>query len=234
MDQELLEEIRRLIIGGKVKRISNAVQLALISGFEPQTIIDTMTDAMLQVGELFHNSDIYVPEMLVASAAMKKGLTLLRPLLSAERQTNRVKYILGTVQGDLHDVGKNLVCCTLESYGFEVIDLGVDVAPRDFVAAITDHPDCYLLGLSALLTTTIPSISATIEAIAEAGLRDRVYIMVGGAPLTWETAKEVGADWYSPDAYGTAQAALRHVELRRREAEEAAKNAETAEDADEA
>ncbi|MBQ0134812.1 MAG: B12-binding domain-containing protein, partial [Clostridiales bacterium] len=91
MDQELLEEIRRLIIGGKVKRISNAVQLALISGFEPQTIIDTMTDAMLQVGELFHNSDIYVPEMLVASAAMKKGLTLLRPLPSAERQTNRVK-----------------------------------------------------------------------------------------------------------------------------------------------
>ncbi len=219
MDQELLEEIKRLIIGGKVKRISNAVQMALVSGFEPQTIIDTMTGAMLQVGELFHNSDIYVPEMLVAAAAMKKGMTLLRPLLSAERQTNKVKYILGTVQGDLHDVGKNLVCCTLESYGFEVVDLGVDVAPKDFVAAVEQHSDCYLLGLSALLTTTIPSITATIEALSEAGLRDRLFIMVGGAPITWEVAREVGADSYSPDAYGTAQAALRYVEERKKEEE---------------
>ena len=220
MDTELLEEIKQLVIGGKVKRISNAVQLALVNGYEPQTIIDTMTGAMLQVGELFHNSDIYVPEMLVAAAAMKKGMTLLRPLLSADRQTNKVKYILGTVQGDLHDVGKNLVCCTLESYGFEVIDLGVDVAPADFVAAVEEHPDCYLLGLSDLLTTTIPSITATIEALYEAGLRDRLYIMVGGAPITWDIAREVGADWYSPDAYGTAQAALRYVETMKSEAEE--------------
>lgn len=232
MDQELLEEIKRLVIGGKVKRISNAVQMALISGYEPQTIIDTMTEAMLQVGELFHNSDIYVPEMLVAAAAMKKGMTLLRPLLSAEQQTTRVQYILGTVQGDLHDVGKNLVCCTLESYGFEVIDLGVDVSPADFVAAVEDHPDCYLLGLSALLTTTIPSISATIEALTEAGLRDRVYIMVGGAPITWDIAREVGADWYSPDAYGTAQAALRYVETCRREKTE--ENDDKTEDTEEA
>lgn len=221
MDQDLLEEIRQLVIGGKVKRISNAVQMALVNGYEPQTIIDTMTAAMLQVGELFHNSDIYVPEMLVAAAAMKKGMTLLRPLLSAERQTNKVKYILGTVQGDLHDVGKNLVCCTLESYGFDVIDLGVDVDPADFVAAVEQHPDCYLLGLSALLTTTIPSITATIDALREAGVRDRLQIMVGGAPITWEIAKEVGADWYSPDAYGTAQAALGFVEEHRKQLEEA-------------
>ena len=212
MDTELLEEIKQLVIGGKVKRISNAVQLALVNGYEPRTIIDAMTDAMLQVGELFHNSDIYVPEMLVAAAAMKKGMTLLRPLLSADRQTNKVKYILGTVEGDLHDVGKNLVCCTLESYGFEVIDLGVDVKAADFVAAVEEHPDCYLLGLSALLTTTIPSITATIEALSEAGLRERLYIMIGGAPITWDVAREVGADWYAPDAYGTAQAALRYVE----------------------
>ena len=226
MDQELLEEIKRLIIGGKVKRISDAVQLALVNGFEPQTIIDTMTAAMLQVGELFHNSDIYVPEMLVASAAMKKGLSLLRPLLSAERQANKVRYILGTVEGDLHDVGKNLVCCTLESYGFEVIDLGVDVAPGDFVAAVEKHPDCYLLGLSALLTTTIPSIRATLEALCEAGLRERLYIMVGGAPITWDIAREVGADWYSPDAYGTAQAALRYVEERKKQENEEAEKTE--------
>ena len=220
MDQELLEEIKRLVIGGKVKRISDAVQLALVNGFEPQTIIDTMTGAMMQVGELFHNSDIYVPEMLVASAAMKKGLALLRPLLSAERQTNKVQFILGTVEGDLHDVGKNLVCCTLESYGFEVIDLGVNVAPADFVTAVEQHPDCYLLGLSALLTTTIPSISATIEALCEADLRERLYIMVGGAPITWGIAREVGADWYSPDAYGTTQAALRYVEERKKQESE--------------
>ena len=220
MDQELLEEIKQLVIGGKVKRISNAVQMALVSGYEPQTIIDTMTGAMLQVGELFHNSDIYVPEMLVASAAMKKGLTLLRPLLSAEQQTNKVKFILGTVQGDLHDVGKNLVCCTLESYGFEVIDLGVDVAPKDFVTALEKNPDCYLLGLSALLTTTIPSITATVEAITQAGMRDRLHIMIGGAPISWEICREVGADWYAPDAYGTAQAALRYVEARKQEISE--------------
>ncbi len=217
MDQALLEEIKQLVIGGKVKRISHAVQMALVNGYEPQTIIDTMTEAMLQVGELFHNSDIYVPEMLVAAAAMKKGMSLLRPLLSAERQTNKVQYILGTVQGDLHDVGKNLVCCTLESYGFDVVDLGVDVAPKDFVAAVEKHPGCYLLGLSALLTTTIPSITETIQALCDAGLRDRMYIMVGGAPITWELAKEVGADWYSPDAYGTAQEALRYAEARKRE-----------------
>ena len=221
MDQELLEEIKRLIIGGKVKRISNAVQMALVNGYEPQTIIDAMTDAMLQVGELFHNSDIYVPEMLVASAAMKKGLTLLRPLLSAEQQTNKVKVILGTVQGDLHDVGKNLVCCTLESYGFEVVDLGVDVAPGDFLAAARQHSDCYLLGLSALLTTTIPSIEATIAAFREAGLRDRFYIMVGGAPINRDIAEAVGADSYSSDAYGTAQTALRYVEERKRKLAEA-------------
>lgn len=227
MDQELLEEIKQLVIGGKVKRISHAVQMALVNGYEPQTIIDTMTTAMLQVGELFHNSDIYVPEMLVAAAAMKKGMTLLRPLLSAERQANRVQYILGTVQGDLHDVGKNLVCCTLESYGFDVVDLGVDVAPKDFVTAVEKHPGCYLLGLSALLTTTIPSVTATIEALVESGLRDRVYIMVGGAPITWDIARDVGADWYSPDAYGTAQAALRYAEEHKTKAdEEKAKHSE--------
>ena len=128
-----LEEVKRNIIGGKVKRISSSVQLALTRGYSAEEIINAMTESMLQVGALFHNNDIFVPEMLVAAATMKKGLALLRPLLSADRQTNHEKFILGTVQGDLHDVGKNLVCCTLESFGFEVIDLGVDVPPEVFV-----------------------------------------------------------------------------------------------------
>ena len=216
-----LDEVKQNVINGKVKRISGSVQLALSKGYSPEEIINAMTESMLQVGELFHNSDIYVPEMLVAAATMKKGLALLRPLLSAEQHTNHERVILGTVQGDLHDVGKNLVCCTLESFGFEVNDMGVDVSPEDFVEAVRRDPDCHLLGLSALLTTTIPSIEETIAALREAGLRDQVYIMVGGAPLNAELAKELGADSYSPDAYATALAALDQVEKLKREAEEA-------------
>ena len=216
-----LDEVKQNVINGKVKRISGSVQLALSKGYSPEEIINAMTESMLQVGELFHNSDIYVPEMLVAAATMKKGLALLRPLLSAERHTNHERVILGTVRGDLHDVGKNLVCCTLESFGFEVNDMGVDVSPEDFVEAVRRDPDCHLLGLSALLTTTIPSSGETIAALREAGLRDQVYIMVGGAPLNAELAKKLGADSYSPDAYATALAALDQVEKLKREAEEA-------------
>lgn len=217
-----LDEVKQNIIGGKVKRISGSVQLALTKGYSPETIINAMTESMMQVGELFHNNDIYVPEMLVAAATMKKGLALLRPLLSAEKHTNHERVILGTVQGDLHDVGKNLVCCTLESFGFEVNDLGVDVAPEEFVEAVRRDPDCHLLGLSALLTTTIPAIAETIEALRLAGLREQVYIMVGGAPLTSEMAGELGADSYSPDAYGTALSAMNRIEQLRQKAEEAA------------
>lgn len=224
-----LEEIKRIVIGGKVKRISSSVQLALTKGYSPEAIINAMTESMLQVGTLFHNNDIFVPEMLVAAATMKKGLALLRPLLSADRQTNHEKFILGTVQGDLHDVGKNLVCCTLESFGFEVIDLGVDVSPMDFVDAVRAHSDCRLLGLSALLTTTIPAIGDTLEALDDAGLRQQVHIIVGGAPLSAELSQALGADFYADDAYTTARAALDYIEQLRREEAEAAE-AEAAEE----
>ena len=223
-----LEEVKRNIIGGKVKRISSSVQLALTRGYSAEEIINAMTESMLQVGALFHNNYIFVPEMLVAAATMKKGLALLRPLLSADRQTNHEKFILGTVQGDLHDVGKNLVCCTLESFGFEVIDLGVDVPPEVFVETVRKESECHLLGLSALLTTTIPAISETIQAVTEAGLREQVFIMVGGAPLTAEIAAELGADSYEPDAYATARAAVNYVEQCRLREQEAAREREAA------
>src|SRR5690606_9350212 len=158
-----------------------------------------MIAAMTEVGRLFEEGEYYVPEMLVAARAMKEGLSILKPHLVEADVKSQGTVIAGTVKGDLHDIGKNLVCTMLEGAGFEVIDLGTDVSPEQFVEQLKERK-ADLVAMSALLTTTMPGMRATIEAIEQAGLRDKVKIMVGGAPLTESYAREISADGYAPDA----------------------------------
>jgi 5-methyltetrahydrofolate--homocysteine methyltransferase len=160
---------------------------------------------MNRVGELFEAREYFVPEMLVAARAMQAGLDLLRPLLVASGVKPLARVVMGTVKGDLHDIGKNLVCMMLEGAGFEVIDLGADQSPENFLQALDKNVQ--LLGMSALLTTTMPNMKVTIEALEEAGIRDRVKVMVGGAPVTEAWACEIGADGYAPDAASAVRAA---------------------------
>lgn len=162
---------------------------------------------MDEVGAQFTEGKIFVPEMLVAAKAMKKGVEALQPYLSAEGNSGLGKIIIGTVAGDLHDIGKNLVSMMMESGGFEVIDLGVDVSPEKFIEAVKNNPDTKIVCCSALLTTTMPAIRSTIDAFKEAGIRDQVKIMIGGAPVTQKYCEEVGADAYTADAAAAAQKA---------------------------
>jgi 5-methyltetrahydrofolate--homocysteine methyltransferase len=154
---------------------------------------------MDQVGKEFKAGELFVPEVLIAARAMHAGMNVLRPLLAQSGVPSAGKYLIGTVKGDLHDIGKNLVKMMVEGAGFEVVDLGTDVPPDKFVAAVKEHQPS-LLGMSALLTTTMTSMKTTIEALQEAGVRGSVKIMVGGAPLTEAFAKQIGADAYAPDA----------------------------------
>jgi 5-methyltetrahydrofolate--homocysteine methyltransferase len=154
---------------------------------------------MDEVGKDFKAGDLFVPEVLIAARAMQAGMNILRPLLAEGDIPSAGKYVIGTVKGDLHDIGKNLVRMMLEGAGFETIDLGTDVGPADFVAAVREHQPV-LMGMSALLTTTMVNMKTTIEALEEAGLRDTVKVMIGGAPVTTAFAEEIGADAYAPDA----------------------------------
>ena len=163
-----------------------------------------MIDAMAVVGDKFKNGEIFVPEMLVAARAMKKGVDVLKPHLASGATGSMGKLIIATVAGDLHDIGKNLVALMVESAGFEVIDLGVDVPAETFVKTIKENPDCKVVGASALLTTTMDSLRNTVKAMIDAGCKDQVKIMVGGAPITQAFADEIGADAYTPDAGAAA------------------------------
>ena len=166
-----------------------------------------MIDSMGIVGEKFKNNEIFVPEMLVAARAMKKGVDVLRPHLATGTAGAAGKVIIGTVAGDLHDIGKNLVAMMIESAGFEVIDLGVDVPAEKFIEAVKENPDVKIVGLSALLTTTMPAMKTAVEALNAQDFRSNIKIMVGGAPITAEFAAEIGADAYTPDAASAAQKA---------------------------
>ena len=203
-----IEEIAAAVEAGKAKIIGGLVEDAIKQGCDPLEILNKgMIDAMGVVGEKFRNNEIFVPEMLVAARAMKKGVEVLKPHLAGDSSATIGKYIIGTVAGDLHDIGKNLVAMMIESAGFEVIDLGVDVPAEKFVEAIKANPDCKIVGLSALLTTTMPAMKEAVAAIIDAGLKSQVKIMVGGAPITQEFADEIGADAYTPDAASAAQKA---------------------------
>ena len=203
-----VQEIAAAVEAGKAKVIGGLVEEAIKEGCDPLEILNVgMIDAMGVVGEKFRNNEIFVPEMLVAARAMKKGVEVLKPHLAGDNSATVGKYIIGTVAGDLHDIGKNLVAMMIESAGFEVIDLGVDVPAEKFVEAIKSNPDCKVVGLSALLTTTMPAMKDTVAAIIDAGLKAQVKIMVGGAPITQEFADEIGADAYTADAASAAQKA---------------------------
>jgi 5-methyltetrahydrofolate--homocysteine methyltransferase len=183
------------------------VQAALDAGVPAAKILnDGCIAAMSEVGALFEQGEMFVPEMLIAARAMKAGMALLQPHLTAEEVIAVGKIVVGTVAGDLHDIGKNLVAMMMEGAGFEVVDLGTDVSSDQFVAAVQEHaPD--LVGMSALLTTTMPSMRATVEALTEAGLRDKVKVLIGGAPVTQQFADRIGADGYAPDASSASRKA---------------------------
>jgi corrinoid protein of di/trimethylamine methyltransferase len=201
-------EISKAIEFGKKKIVRNLVEEALAEGLKPIDILNQgMIDAMALVGEKFKVGEIYVPEMLVAARAMKEGVEVLRPYLVTDNKTNTSTFIIGTVDGDLHDIGKNLVAMMIESAGYTVIDLGVDVKAEKFIEAIKENPDCRLVGLSCLLTTTMPHLKETIDAITEAGLNAQVKIIVGGAPITQEYANRIGADAFASDAATAADIA---------------------------
>jgi len=195
------------ILTGNANAAKTLTDVALQGGAEPLALVqEVMMPAMEEVGKKFEANEYFVPELLLAARAMKACLELIRPLLAAGGIEPVGKIVIGTVKGDLHDIGKNLVAAMLEGGGYEVIDLGVNVDPAKFVRAIKEK-GAGIVALSALLTTTMPAIKTTIDAIRNAGLRDSVKIMVGGAPVTEAYAKEVGADGYSPNAAGTVMLA---------------------------
>ena len=206
-----LQEIADVVINGKAKLIGGLVQEALDEGNDPSAILNSMIDAMGVVGERFKNNEIFVPEMLVAARAMKKGVEVLKPHLASGSAGAAGKVIIGTVAGDLHDIGKNLVAMMIESAGFEVIDLGVDVSSDKFIEAVRSNPDTKIVACSALLTTTMPALRDTVAALNAADFRSKIKVMVGGAPITQEFADEIGADAYTPDAASAAAKAPRRT-----------------------
>lgn len=192
---------------GKLKLIKAEVQEALDAGCDPLDLLNNgMISAMDVVGQRFEEGKLYVPQMLAAAKTMAAGVEVIKPLIKGDA-TSAGKMIMGTVSGDLHDIGKNLVIMMIESAGFEVIDLGVDVPVEKFLAAIEENPDVNLVGCSALLTTTLESLKNTVEAINKCANRGSFKIMVGGGPITEEFARKIGADAYTEYAYEAAQAA---------------------------
>ena len=203
-----INEIAAAIEAGKSKEIGALVQAAIDEGVAPLDILNVgMINAMSVVGDKFQKEEIFIPEMLVAARAMKKGVETLQPFLGDADAATIGKAVVGTVSGDLHDIGKNLVAMMIESAGFEVNDLGVDVSLEKFVSAVEGDEKVNVVACSALLTTTMPAMKDTVAALNASKARGRIKIMVGGAPITPEFCKEVGADAYAPDAASAAQKA---------------------------
>jgi len=194
-----LAELKQYVMDGKPDEVRELTQAALDEGQEPDKILDeALIPAMDETGDKFSRDEIFIPEMLIAAIAMKKALEILKPLLVSQGVKGAGKAIVGTVQGDLHDIGKNLVGMLLEGAGFEIVDLGIDTPTEAFVSAVRDNGP-RLLALSSLLTTTMPRMKEVIDALEEAGLRNKVIVMVGGAPLTQAYADEIGADGFAPN-----------------------------------
>jgi 5-methyltetrahydrofolate--homocysteine methyltransferase len=198
--EEFVKKIYAGILEGQHKQVAADVQAALDAGADPAVLLNQgMIAAMAEVGRLFEIGEYYVPEMLIAARAMQSGLALLKPHLAQADVKSAGKVAIGTVKGDLHDIGKNLVAMMLEGAGFEIKDLGTDVTPEKFVDAVKAE-GVNLVALSALLTTTMPNMKTTIEALQAAGVREKVKVMIGGAPVTDSYAQQIGADGYAPDA----------------------------------
>ncbi len=205
--ESALQPLYDAILNGDAKAADIAVQNAITAEITPDRILtEGMVTAMREVGRLFEEGEYFVPEMLMAARAMKGGLAKLKPRLIQSTYKPTGKVVIGTVKGDLHDIGKNLVGMLLEGAGFEVNDVGTDVPPSKFVAAV-QASDVDIIALSALLTTTMPSMEGTIQALKAAGLRDKVKVMIGGAPVTQDYADKIGADAFAPDASSAIRAA---------------------------
>jgi 5-methyltetrahydrofolate--homocysteine methyltransferase len=201
---KILDDLRQSVVDGDMDSTQDFMQKALLEQVPPEQILKSgLISAMDEVGRRFANNEFYIPEMLISARAMKSGLALLRPYLVAANVQAIGKVVIGTAQGDLHDIGKNLVGMMLQGAGFEVVDLGVDVSPDQFVTAVREHkPD--IVACSALLTTTMSRMEAIILSLKDAGLRDQVKVMIGGAPVTSEFAQQIGADGYAQDASSAA------------------------------
>jgi 5-methyltetrahydrofolate--homocysteine methyltransferase len=198
--EEVLENIFNGVLDGDREQVKRNIQNALAANISPAVILtESMIAAMSEVGQRFEAGEYYVPEMLIAARAMKEGLLILKPLLKEADVKSPGRVAAGTVRGDLHDIGKNLVCMMLEGAGFEIVDLGTDVTPDKFVDAVQNR-GVNLIAMSALLTTTMPNMQMTIDALKTAGLRDKVKVMIGGAPVTESYARQIGADGYATDA----------------------------------
>jgi methylmalonyl-CoA mutase cobalamin-binding domain/chain len=213
--EEILQMLYEQTLVGNAPAVKDGVNEGLADGMAPERMLyDALIPSLEEVGARFERGDYFVPEMLIAARAMQGALDILRPLLAETGIQQVGTFLMGTVKGDVHDIGKNLCNIMLEGAGFTVIDLGVNVAPERFIAEIQTHqPD--IVGFSAFLTTTMPMFKANINALQKAGLRDQVIVMVGGAPVTQEYADAVGADAYSPDASSAVKKAKELIQLRR-------------------
>jgi 5-methyltetrahydrofolate--homocysteine methyltransferase len=210
--ESILREVYESVISGSREGVQSSVQAALDAGFDPKLILDQgLIAAMAEVGRRFEQGEYYVPEMLVAAHAAKIGMSVIKPQLVQSDVPPTGKIVIGTVKGDIHDLGKNLVGMMLEGVGFEVIDLGTDVAPERF-AAMARQENAQVLGMSALLTTTMKNMKDVIEALEDTGIRGNLKVMVGGAPITKEFAAEIGANGYAADASQAATLARSWVE----------------------
>ena len=214
-EQELLRELYDETLTGNAPRVLELTRDGLAREMTPETLLfEALIPSLEEVGARFERGDFFVPEMLIAGKAMAGALEILRPLLAQTDAQQLGTFVMGTVKGDVHDIGKNLVNIMLEGAGFQVIDLGVQVSPEKFVEAIQQHkPD--IVGFSAFLTTTMPMFKANINALEKAGLREEVIVMVGGAPVTQEYADAVGADGYAPDASAAVTKAKELINRRR-------------------
>ncbi|MBQ7408438.1 MAG: corrinoid protein [Clostridia bacterium] len=204
---QILNDISENLQKGKAKVVKELVQTALNEGIAVKEILGSLLDGMGVIGEKFKNNEVYVPEVLVAARAMNMGTQILKPYLAENGVEAVGRVCIGTVKGDLHDIGKNLVKMMLEGKGLEVIDLGTDVAPEAFVKAAIEN-DCTIICCSALLTTTMGVMEEVVKAFNEAGIREKVKIMIGGAPITQEFCDKIGADAYTPDAATAADKAV--------------------------
>ncbi|MGA2864297.1 MAG: corrinoid protein [Verrucomicrobiota bacterium] len=206
-----LKQLYDAVVRGDAKATQALTQEALAEGVDPLELVNQyMVPAMDEVGRRFECNEYFVPELLISARAMKAALELLRPLLTARGDQPQGRVAIGTVKGDLHDIGKNLVASLLEGGGFEVIDLGVNVAPEKFIATINEK-QANIIAMSALLTTTMPAMKTTIDVLKQAGVRDKVKVLIGGAPITQKYADEIGADGYSESAVGAVALAKKAV-----------------------
>jgi 5-methyltetrahydrofolate--homocysteine methyltransferase len=206
-----LKELSQAIIVGNHNKSVELTQQAISEGLPPSDIInDGLISGMDEVGRLFNAGEYFLPDLMVAARAMHLSMGKIKPLLVRDNAALKGRVVVGTVKGDLHDVGKNLVCMMLEGAGFDVVDLGIDVSPEKFVAAVRENKTA-ILAMSALLSTTMASMKKTIEALTDSGLRDNVKIMIGGAPVTQRFADDIGADGYARDATSAVDKARKLV-----------------------